>query len=130
MFTVFCERFKVMMYNQVSRCLRRLVVTMSVCVLYSLKQGLSYSYILKVIKLTPKFPCYLQTPCISLLRTLISSSRVLVELLPWRGGALKRYKYPKISLSAFNLLQTDIGGDDLTATGDGDKDTCKVETDL
>ena len=30
----------------------------------------------------------------------------------------------------FDLLQTDTGGDDFTATGDGDKDTCKVETGL
>ena len=67
---------------------------------------------------------------ISLLRALVPSICVLVELLPWRGGAEKRYKLPKISLHAFNLLQTDIGGVDLTATGDGDKDTCKVETDL
>ena len=53
---------------------------------------------------------------------------MLVELLPWRGDTEKRDKLPKISLHAFNLLQTDIGGDDLTATGDGEKDTCKVET--
>ena len=64
------------------------------------------------------------------MRTLIPCSRVLVELLSWRRGAEKRDKLPKISLCAFNLLQTDKGGDDLTATGDGDKDTCKVETDL
>ena len=55
---------------------------------------------------------------------------MLFELLPWRGGAKKRDKLPKISSCAFKLLQTDKGGDDLTATGDGDKDTCKVETDL
>ena len=30
---------------------------------------------------------------------------------------------PKLGSHAFNLLQTDTGGDDLTATGDGDKDT-------
>ena len=54
---------------------------------------------------------------------------MLVELLSWRVGAEKFDKLPKISLCAFNLLQTDIGGDDLTETGDGDKDTCKVETD-
>ena len=54
---------------------------------------------------------------------------MLVELLPKRGGAEKRDKLPKISSHAFNLLQTDIGGDDVTATRDGDKDTCKVETD-
>ena len=46
------------------------------------------------------------------------------------GGAEKHDNLPKTSLHAFNLLQTDIGGDDLIATGDGDKDTCKVETGL
>ena len=57
---------------------------------------------------------------------------MLVKLLPWRGGggAEKHDKLPKISSCAFNLFQTDIGGGDLTVTGDGDKDTCKVETDL
>ena len=55
---------------------------------------------------------------------------MLVDLLSWRGGAEKRDKLPKISLRASNLLQTDIGGDDLKATGEGDKDSCKVETDL
>ena len=55
---------------------------------------------------------------------------MLVELLPWNGGAEKRDMLPKLDLHAFNLLQTDTGGDDLTATGDGDKDTCKVETGL
>ena len=55
---------------------------------------------------------------------------MLVKLLPKRGGAEKRDKLPKISSHAFNLLQTDIGGVDLTATGDGDKDTCMVEKDL
>ena len=64
------------------------------------------------------------------MRALIPSSAVLVELLPWRGGAEKCDKLPIISSSAFNLLQTDIGGDYLTATRGGDKDTCKVETDL
>ena len=37
---------------------------------------------------------------------------------------------PKLGSNAFNLLKTDTGGDDLTATGDGDKDTFKVETEL
>ena len=57
---------------------------------------------------------------------------MLVELLPWRGrgGTEKRDMLPKLSLHAFNLLQTDTGGDDLTTTEDGDKDTCKVETGL
>ena len=72
----------------------------------------------------------LQFVCVSLLRALIPISRVLVELLPWRGGAEKRDKLPKISSHAFNLFQTDIEGDDLTAKGVGDKDTCKVETDM
>ena len=49
------------------------------------------------------------------MRTLVSSSPVLVELLPKRGGAEKRDKLPKISSHAFNLLQTDKGGDDLTS---------------
>ena len=40
---------------------------------------------------------------------------MLVELLPWRGGTEKQDKLPKISLHAFNLLQMDIGGDDLTS---------------
>ena len=60
----------------------------------------------------------------SLLRTLILSSCALVKLLIWRGGggAKNCDKLPKISSHAFNLLQADIGGDDLTVTGDGDKD--------
>ena len=31
---------------------------------------------------------------------------------------------PKLGLHAVNLLQSDTEEDDLTATGDGDKDTC------
>ena len=57
----------------------------------------------------------------NLLRAHIPSSRVLVELLTWRGGAEKHDKLPKIGSRAFNLFQTEIGGDELTATGDGDK---------
>ena len=64
------------------------------------------------------------------MRALIPSSRVLLELLLWRVGPENRDMLPKISSRASNLLQTDKGGEDLTATGDGDKDTCKMETDL
>ena len=60
---------------------------------------------------------------VSLFKALKPSSHVLVELLPWRGGTEKHDMLPKISSRAFNLLQTDIGGDDSTAAGDGDKDT-------
>ena len=66
---------------------------------------------------------------ISLLIALILSSHVLLELLPWRVGAEKRDMLPKISWHDFDLLQTDIGGDDLI-TGDRDKNPCKVEADL
>ena len=34
---------------------------------------------------------------------------------------MKHDMLPKLGLHAFNLLQTDTGGDDLTGTGDGDK---------
>ena len=67
---------------------------------------------------------------VCLFPTLIPSSHVLVELLPWSGGAEKCDMLSKLGLHAFNLLQTDTGVYDLTATGDGDKDTCKVETGL
>ena len=62
------------------------------------------------------------------MRTLILCRRVLVEFLPWRGGAEKPDMLRKLGSHAFDLLQSDTGGDDFTATGDGDKDTCKVET--
>ena len=55
---------------------------------------------------------------------------MLVGLLPWSGSTEKRDMLLILGLHAFNLLQADTGGDDLTATGDGDKDTCKVETGL
>ena len=51
---------------------------------------------------------------ISLLRTLVLSSPVLVELQPWRGGTERRDTLPNIRLHAFNLFLTDIGGDDFT----------------
>ena len=53
----------------------------------------------------------------SLSRTLGPSSPVLVEL-------------PNIRSRAFNLFQTDIGGDDFTSKGDGDKDTFKMDAGL
>ena len=52
---------------------------------------------------------------------------VLVEFLPWREG---NEKHDKLCSDALELLQTDTGGDDFTGTGDGDKDTFKVETGL
>ena len=36
----------------------------------------------------------------------------------------------KLGSHVCDLLITDTGGDDFTVTGDGDKDTCKVETGL
>ena len=66
---------------------------------------------------------------LSLLRTLIPCRPVLVEFLPWRG-ALRNVMCKKLGSHVFDLLQTDTGGDNFTATGDGDKDTCKVETGL
>ena len=36
----------------------------------------------------------------------------------------------KLGSYVFDLLQKDTLGDDFTVTGDGDKDTCKVETGL
>ena len=51
----------------------------------------------------------------SLLRTLVLSSPVLVELWPWRGGAERRDTLPNIRSHAFNLFHTDIGGDDFTS---------------
>ena len=64
------------------------------------------------------------------MRTLIPCRRVLVEFLPWRGGAEKPDLLRNLAHMLSTLLQTDTGGDDFTVTGDGDKDTCKVETGL
>ena len=36
----------------------------------------------------------------------------------------------KLGSHAFDLIQADTGGYDFTVKGDGDKDTCKVETGL
>ena len=55
---------------------------------------------------------------------------MLVDLLPWSLVTEKHDMLPKLGSHASNLLQTDTGGDDLTATEDGDKDTCNVGTGL
>ena len=49
---------------------------------------------------------------------------MLDELLPWSGGTEKTW------LACFQFATNRYRGDDLTVTGDGDKDTCKVETGL